>query len=89
MKLFGYSSKNDSNNPMQLIEASIECSFEELDEIIDFLTNKRLELIDWAQTRDVSIPIESGDCAELQPLSSNDSNRLLFLIDLESLIKKH
>ncbi len=89
MNLFGYSSKKDLKKPIQLSEASIECSFEELDEIIDFLTNKRLELIEWAQTRDTSIPIESGDCAELQLLPSNNSNRLLFLINLESLIKKH
>lgn len=88
MNLYGYLLKNDSDTPMQLSEASIECSFEELNEIIDYLTNERLALMDWAQTRDKSIRIQSGDCAELQPLSSNNSSHLLFLIDLESLIKR-
>ena len=89
MNLYGYSLAEDSSTPMQLTEASIECSFEELDEIIDFLTNKRIELIDWAHTRDVSIPIQPDDYAELHPLSLDNSNRLLFLVNLESLIKKH
>ena len=89
MNLYGYSLTEDSSTPMQLTEASIECSFEELDEIIDFLTNKRIELIDWAHTRDVSIPIHPDDYAELHPLSLDNSNRLLFLVNLESLIKKH
>lgn len=89
MNLYGYSLAEDSSTPMQLTEASIECSFEELDEIIDFLTNKRIELIDWAHTRDVSIPIQPDDYAELHPLSLDNSNRLLFLVSLESLIKKH
>ena len=88
MNLYGYSLKNDSDAPMRLTEASIECSFEELTEIINFLTNERLALMEWERTRDKSILIQSGDCAELQPLSSNNSNRLLFLIDLESLIKR-
>ncbi len=89
MNLYGYELETTSDQPLKLSESSVECSIDELEEIIDFLKSKHSELVSWAKTYDKSLPILPSDYAELQPLYPDDDSRLLFLVNLESVIKKH
>lgn len=89
MKLYGYSAKKAARHPMTLSEAAVECSIDEFEKIIDFLEKERLRLINWAKTRDESILIDSLDYTEVQPLSKDCKDKLLFFVNLESVINKY
>lgn len=88
MELFGYIYGGTLEAPNKLSEVSIVCTIEDIDTIINFLIQKREELISWAKSYENIIDIKEGDYTEQQLPNEND-DRIIFLIDLKELIEKY
>ncbi len=88
MELFGYIHGGTLEAPSKLSEVSIVCTIEDIDTIINFLIQKREELISWAKSYENIIDIKDGDYTEQQLPNEND-DRIIFIIDLKELIEKY
>ena len=91
MKLFGYpiTEHDEESKLMSLEEVSLQCTIEELDKIIDYLSQKRADLINWANSRDKTVEIFPEDYSELQCPNSDNDSRALVLVSLKSVIDKY
>ncbi len=88
MNLFGYSSE-EKETLMKLSEASIECSIDEIELMIEFLNKQKQELIMRAQTLDKDISIHSDDYTEWQCPLNREESALFFLVNLKSVVDKY
>lgn len=89
MKFFGYTLNNSDEKPEVLLETCIECTVEEIDCLINSLSEERKKIIEWATSYDMPANVFPGDVHEIQAKTTVKGERLVFLIDLYDAIKKY
>ena len=87
MKFYGYTLDNNSEMPEALSEVSIECTLDEIDDLVELLISERNEMANWAKNNKQPQNIQYGDFHEIQAKETENGNRLIFLVDLHDAIK--